>query len=124
MFTNPLLELSTIAVAAKIGKLTKQGFATFRDNTVSYESAHQNAERAWSQEYAIRRWPRELGRHVAIAGLALLNIFLVPEFAALVIEPSNPCLSAIDRPVYGLPSLREFHSGNGDQFPLRTNGAQ
>jgi hypothetical protein len=67
--------------------------------------------------------PHELGRHVAIAGLALKTIFLVPEFA-LGHRAFRSLPSAVNRPVYGLPSLREFHSGNGDQFPLRTNGAQ
>jgi hypothetical protein len=40
----------------------------------------------------------------------------------LVIEPQILAFLRSIGPVY--PSLREFHSGNGAQFPLRTNGAQ
>jgi hypothetical protein len=51
----------------------------------------------------------ELGRHVAVAGLTLKNLFLVPEFAAAVLapEPPNPCFSAINFGAYGLPGCHE-----------------
>lgn len=47
----------------------------------------------------------QLGRHVAIAGLTLKNMFLVPEFAraTLAYSSPNPCFSAINRPANGLP---------------------